>query len=59
MIKLTIIERIVITSILTLSVFISCLIFGIEIWKSFVFGLGSFSFQIVDYIVAYYRFKRK
>lgn len=59
MIKLSIIERIVISVILTLAVFISCLIFGIDIWKSFVFGLGSFLFQIVDYIVAYYRFKRK
>ena len=59
MIKLSIIERIVISVILTLAVYISCLIFEIDIWISFGFGLGSFVYQSVDYIVAYYRFKRK
>lgn len=59
MIKLSIIERIVISVILTLAVFISCLIFEIDICISFCFGLGSFAYQIADYIVAYFRFKRK
>lgn len=53
MIKLSIIERMVISAILTLAVFISSL----NICISFIFCLGSLAFQLVDYIVAYYRFK--
>jgi len=48
-------ERLIISTVLTAFVFIECLFLKSNSW--IYFGIGSFGYQIVDHIIAHFRFK--
>ena len=49
-------ERVIISTILTALAFIVCLFWKSDWWIAF--GIGSFGYQIVDHIIAHFRFRR-
>lgn len=48
--------RVIISTILTALAFIVCLFWKSDLWIAF--GIGSFGYQIVDHIIAHFRFRR-
>lgn len=48
-------ERVINSTILTALAFIVCLFWKSDLWIAF--SVGSFGYQIVDHIIAYFRFR--